>query len=193
VTTLDTASGAAPADAAPVAAPGGGLELEAEGARFLHHEAELLDARRFEAWLDLFEPGGRLWVPSRSPAAGTGEPDPMRDVSIIYEEVNRLRLRVARLLSGKELAQDPPSATIRQITNIVVEDGGAAGGARERELVTVRSVCVLHERWASRPLLVLPARARHRLRWTEAGPRIVEKRLDLLEPDRHFENLAFLL
>ena len=59
--------------------------------------------------------------------------------------------------------------------------------------MTVRSVCVLHERWGTRPLLVLPARARHRLRWTEAGPRIVEKRLDLLEPDRYFENLAFLL
>ena len=188
MTTLEGASGAA-----PVAAPGGGPALEAEVARFLHHEAELLDTRRFEAWLDLFDPRGRLWVPSRSPTAGTGEADPMRDVSITYEEVNRLRLRVARLLSGKELAQDPPSATIRQITNIVVEDRGAAGGTSDHDLVTVRSVCVLHERWGSRPLLVLPARARHRLRWTGAGPRIVEKRLDLLEPDRHFENLAFLL
>jgi len=59
--------------------------------------------------------------------------------------------------------------------------------------VAVRSVCVLHERWGARHLLVLPARARHLLRWTGAGPRIVEKRLDLLEPDRYFENLSFLL
>ena len=171
--------------------------LEAEVARFLHHEAELLDARRLEEWLELFVPDGRLWVPSRSPTAGGGEPDPARDVSIIYEQVPRLRLRVARLLSGKEYAQDPPSATIRQVTNVVVEapepSTAEASPEPDPETVVARSVCVLHERWGSRPLLVLPARARHRLAVGDDGFRIVEKRLDLLEPDRYFENLAFLL
>jgi 3-phenylpropionate/cinnamic acid dioxygenase small subunit len=187
VTTLDPM----PATSAASAARPGPAALEAEVARFLHHEAELLDARRLHEWLELFESGGRLWVPSRSPTAGSGEPDPTRDVSIIYEDVNHLRLRVARLLSGRELAQDPPSATVRQVTNVLVDAPGEDGIAADE--VAVRSVCVLHERWGTRPLLVLPARARHRLRWTGGGPRIVEKRLDLLEPDRYFENLAFLL
>jgi hypothetical protein len=79
---------------------------------------------------------------------------------------------------------------VRQVGNVTVDpphhdvpDGEAV----------VRSVCVIHERWGTRPLLVLPTRACHRLIPTDDGFRIREKRLDLLEPDRFFENLSFLL
>lgn len=154
---------------------------------FVHHEAALLDARRLEEWLALFASDGLLWVPGR-----TGEVDPSCHVSIIYDHLPQLRARVTRLLSGKETAQDPPSRTVRAVTNLRTVDDPDAGGE-----VTVESVQVLYEtRGVGAPLLVLPARVTHRLRpTTEPGPgwAIVSKRIDLLEVERHFDNLAFLL
>ncbi|MEZ5408683.1 MAG: aromatic-ring-hydroxylating dioxygenase subunit beta [Acidimicrobiales bacterium] len=155
----------------------------------VHHEAALLDARRLEEWLGLFAPDGLLWVPGRS-----GEADPACHVSIIYDHLPQLRARVTRLLSGKETAQDPPSRTLRAVTNLgLVEEPDGDG-----ELL-VESVQVLHEtRGVGAPLLVLPARVTYRLRPVgEAGApfdwAIVCKRIDLLEVERHFDNLAFLL
>ena len=160
----------------------------ADIAEFIHHEAALLDDRRLEEWLDLFAADGVLWVPGRSGAA-----DPSRHVSIIYDEFSQLRARVTRLLSGKESSQDPPSRTIRSVTNLrwsVGDDG----------LIAADVAMVIYEtRALDAPLLILPSRVRYLLRSTEvetanhSGFRIVEKRLDLLEVHRHFNNLAFLL
>jgi 3-phenylpropionate/cinnamic acid dioxygenase small subunit len=165
-------------------------------AAFLHLEAELLDDRRLEEWVELFAPDGHLWVPGRA-----GQADATTQVSIIYDDLPRLRARVARLLSGKEFAQDPPSATVRQVTNVRL----STPGPPDDGLVAVSAVVVVHEtRGRGAPLLTLPGRARYRLRPAEvdgagAGPpedadfRIVEKRFDLLEVGRHFETLSFLL
>lgn len=159
-------------------------------ADFVHREAALLDERRLEEWLALFANDGLLWVPGRA-----GDADPGRHVSIIYDHLPQLRARVTRLLSGKETAQDPPSRTVRAVTNIsaVPLDG---------DLVAVDSVQVIYEtRGLDTPLLVLPSRVRYRLcptadptgRHNAAAFAISEKRIELLEVHRHFDNLAFLL
>lgn len=154
---------------------------------FVHHEAALLDQRRLEDWLALFAPDGLLWVPGR-----VGDVDPACHVSIIYDHLPQLRARVTRLLSGKETAQDPPSRTLRAVTNLRLAAERDPGGE-----VTVESVQVLYEtRGVGAPLLVLPCRVTHRLRPVVAGPldwAVVSKRIDLLEVERHFDNLAFLL
>ena len=173
-------------------------------ADFVHREASLLDQRRLEEWLTLFAPDGLLWVPSR-----TGDVDPARHVSIIYDHRPQLRARVTRLLSGKESAQDPPSRTLRAVTNlrIVADDGIDGVGIDGVGVVDVESVQVIYEtRSIGDPLLILPARVTYRLRPTAAASgaddcgaaespdwAIVSKRIDLLEVGRYFENLAFLL
>lgn len=158
---------------------------------FVHFEAALLDARELEQWLGLFAADGKLWVPGRH---DDGDLDPACQVSIIHDDVRRLRARVTRLLSGKESAQDPPSRTIRAVTNLRVhpESDADSGGSG---LVRVASVQVIHEtRGLAQAMLILPCRVRYLLRATD-GPawEIVEKRIDLLEVHRHFESLSFLL
>jgi hypothetical protein len=64
--------------------------------------------------------------------------------------------------------------------------------------VTVETVQVIYEtRAVGAPLLVLPCRVTYRLRPAafEDAPSfaIVCKRIELLEVERHFDNLAFLL
>lgn len=159
--------------------------LAGASADFVHAEASLLDHRRLEEWVELFAPDGLLWVPGRA-----GEADPTRQVSIIYDHLPQLRARVTRLLSGKETAQDPPSRTLRAVTNLRLVGHDPDGVA------TVETVQVLYEtRGIGGTLLVLPARVTYRLRPRddEPGFAIVCKRIDLLEIERHFDNLAFLL
>lgn len=171
-------------------------------ADFVHHEAALLDERRLEEWLELFADDGRLWVPGRH---DDGDLDPSRQVSIIYDDVRRLRARVTRLLSGKETAQDPPSRTLRAVTNLrLVGDRGEDRG--HDGLVRVDSVQVIYEtRGLNRTMLILPCKVHYTLRITDArhadesvpsragGFEIVEKRINLLEVHRHFDSLSFLL
>ena len=155
---------------------------------FVHHEAALLDDRRLEDWLSLFAADGVLWVPGRS-----GDSDPTRHVSIIYDRLPQLRARVTRLLSGKETSQDPPSRTIRAVTNIRCSAGA------DGHLLADAVMTIFETRGLNTDLLVLPTRVRYVLRPNDGdatdttGFRIVEKRLDLLEVHRHFHNLAFLL
>jgi len=93
-------------------------------ADFLYHEAALLDERRFEEWLELFTDDAVYWVPQGD------EPDPLRQVSLVYDDRRRLHERVLRLTGGFAFSQDPPSRTCHIVGN--VRAGG--NGGEELEL-----------------------------------------------------------
>lgn len=148
---------------------------------FVYHEAALLDAGALEDWLELFAEDCLYWIPSRAAA-----PDPARHVSIVYDDKPRLSARVARLLSGKEYAQEPPSVTCRQVTNVVTRPG--ADGEIE-----VNAVLVVYETRPNTAMQAVPAHARWRLTVEDGSLRIREKRVVLTDLDRYYENLTFLL
>ncbi len=148
---------------------------------FLYDEAALLDAGDLAAWMALFADDGLYWIPSRH-----GRADPHRHVSIVFDDKGRLVSRVQRLLSGKEYAQDPPSVTCRQLSNLVA---GAAGDGE----VHVTGVMVVYEKRPTTTMQVLPAQALWRLRADGDSYRIVEKRVTLVDLDRYYENLTFIL
>ena len=93
-----------------------------EAEDFLYHEADLLDDRRLDAWLDLFTGDAVYWVPARP-----GPADPDRHVSLLYDDRGRMEERVWRLSVGPAHAQIPPSATRRLITNVRVADAERGG------------------------------------------------------------------
>lgn len=158
----------------------------ADVAAFLYHEAHLLDRGDLAAWLELFTDDGVYWLPARR-----GAVDAARHVNIVYDDKARLSARVARLLSGKEYAQEPPSVTCRQLTNLVVVE--AEGHGADGDEVEVDGVQVTHETRPNTAAQVLPAHVTWRLRLVRGGLRIACKRLTLLELDRHYENLTFIL
>src|SRR5512147_3168555 len=89
--------------------------------RFLYREARLMDEHRYEEWLGLWADDARYWVPCNE-----DDIDPTRQVSIIYDDRERLQQRVERLMSGSVLAQDPKPRMRRLVSNIEVE--AAIGG-----------------------------------------------------------------
>src|SRR5919202_1912186 len=100
----------------------------AEGLReaiedFLYHEADLLDERRFEEWLDLFADDARYWMPVRENRL-SGPDDPARELeeqggNYYFDDTKEtLRIRVERLYTGAAWAETPPSRTRHLISNV---------------------------------------------------------------------------
>jgi len=147
----------------------------------LYREARLLDENRLEEWLALFTDDAVYWVP-----AGGDAPDPTRQVSLIYDDRQRLGLRVDRLQGSHAYAQDPPSRICRVVTNVEVDEAASAEGE-----VDVQSVLTIVEVRAGKQRLYA-ARCHHRLR-DGAGLRIARKEVRLVNRDDVFDNLTLLL
>jgi len=148
--------------------------------RFLYREARLMDEHRYAEWLELWADDGRYWVPCND-----DDIDPTRQVSIIYDDRERLQQRVERLLSGSVLAQDPKPRMRRLVSNI--EIGAAAGGD-----LSVESNFILgfargdtQQVWAGRSI--------HRLRRDGQGFKIAHKKVMLINADQEMPLLQFLI
>lgn len=88
---------------------------------FLIAEARLLDERRFDEWEALFADDATYWVPIHTDAAIPGA------ISIIHDDRARLHERVYRLTKTPVLDQNPPSRTVRFVSNVEVNRSGANG------------------------------------------------------------------
>ncbi len=94
-------------------------------ARFVQHEAFLLDERRWEDWLDLYEPQAEYWVPMWDDD-GELTRDPQTELSLMYyARRNGLEDRVFRIKTGKSAATMPLARTCHIRTQPLVsrEDG----------------------------------------------------------------------
>lgn len=91
---------------------------------FLYHEAELLDERRYEAWLDLFTEDAHYFMPMRRNVPHD-EPDREftragADVNWFDEGKDTLTRRVKQILTGIHWAEEPPSRICHMISNVQV-------------------------------------------------------------------------
>lgn len=90
--------------------------------QFLVNEAYLLDAQRYEDWLDLLTDDVRYLMPVRvTTARGAGfdsTPDRGPGMAHFDEDKYSLRQRVARIGTEHAWAEDPPSRLRHFITNV---------------------------------------------------------------------------
>jgi len=93
---------------------------DADLARFVRHEARLIDERRFEEWYDLFTEDAHYWVP-----AVHGQKSPLTENSLAYEDKLLLRLRLERMKSPLAYSQKPASRSLHvmQETDVEKRDG----------------------------------------------------------------------
>jgi len=83
---------------------------------FLYEEAALLDEWRLDEWLELLTEDATYEVPSTD----TPDGDPRTTLSLIADDITRIRSRVAQLLGKSAWAENPPSRTRRMISNVRV-------------------------------------------------------------------------
>ena len=144
--------------------------------QFLFHEARLLDERRFDEWLALYAPDAEYWVPY-----AWQQDNPKDHVSLFYETVSLLRMRVDRLERGLSPLDSPPARVNHFLSNITVEPD-----------FTARAYLLFCEhrrddqRWFA-------GRSTWRLRPDGESFLIAAKRVDLLNADQDSGHLRFAI
>jgi 3-phenylpropionate/cinnamic acid dioxygenase small subunit len=150
-------------------------------AAFLFDEAELLDERRWDAWLALFAEDGAYWVPLTQ-----DQPDPVNHVSLFYEDALMREVRARRLEEKRAWSQQPMARASRLVGNLRLLEPPAGTD------IMVRSTFHLVE-WRAPRQRVLAGRYTHRLRRHGMAYRILEKRVDLVDSDGVHETLEMFL
>lgn len=124
--TADGASPASPGSAVPAADRAGKglayLLLAQEVHEFLCAEADLLDERRYEEWLDLLTDDVSYWAPMRRNVQfghwDTENTRQGRDMNWFDEGKSTLRLRIKQITSGVHWVEEPAPRVSRLITNV---------------------------------------------------------------------------
>lgn len=156
------------------------LHLRLLVADFLHHEARLLDERRYAEWEQLWADDGVYWVP-----VGRADYDPTQRVSLVYDERPALSRRIMRLCGDSAYAQIPPSTMVRVVSNIEIDEAGD-------EVVRVYSNFVLH--CARRTIHdTFAGRVHHVLTSSGGTWRISRRTVELVGSTDPVPNLAFIV
>jgi 3-phenylpropionate/cinnamic acid dioxygenase small subunit len=155
-------------------------DLVREVEHFLFREARLADEHEYDAWEALWTDDAVYWVPF-----GSDDADPERQMSIIYDNRNRISTRIKQLKSGKRHAQTPVSRLRRLVTNVEVLDVG------DDEIRVGANFVVYESR--DRGVTIWAGRYEYRLRRTDNGLRMAAKTALLVDNDRPLSTLAFLI
>jgi benzoate/toluate 1,2-dioxygenase subunit beta len=152
-----------------------------EAEEFLFLEARLADESDYDGWEALWTDDAIYWVP-----AGTADADPQTQVSVIFDNRNRIATRLNQLRTGKRYAQSPASNLRRLISNVEIL------GRDDRGDTEVGANFLLLE---SRPrgLQLWGGRTTYRLRRTADGLRLSYKKVVLVNLDEPLPTLGFLI
>jgi 3-phenylpropionate/cinnamic acid dioxygenase small subunit len=101
------------------------LLLKDEIENFLCSEAELLDERQFEQWLDLFAEDVHYFMPLRRNVAfgehrGSEDTRPNQDICWFDDDKQTLVKRVTQILTGKHWAEEPLSRVCHIVSNVQI-------------------------------------------------------------------------
>lgn len=122
-------------------------QLWFEVQEFLHREADLLDARQFDAWLGVLDDDVRYRVPLARNVrhdAREREYSAPGEIAWFDEGLDTLRQRVAQLNSGAHWIEEPASRVSHLVTNIRVLDAGPDPARCERVVVRCRFLVYLN-------------------------------------------------
>jgi 3-phenylpropionate/cinnamic acid dioxygenase small subunit len=101
--------------------PGFDPALQHEVEQFLYLQAEFLDAKRWQDWVDLFADDGLYWMPpDASYKTWDGQP------AIFAEDKNLMSVRMGRVLHPDAWSQRPLWATNHVVSNVVVRKASAS-------------------------------------------------------------------
>jgi 3-phenylpropionate/cinnamic acid dioxygenase small subunit len=95
-------------------------ELQREVEQLLYYQAELLDGKHWQAWMDLFDEQGVYWMPV-TPEQTEWEGSP----SIFAEDKLMMEIRKGRVSHPNAWSQVPMWETNHIVSHVVIESAGA--------------------------------------------------------------------
>ncbi len=150
-------------------------------------ESQLLDEGKLDDWLTLWADDATYWVPIDEGA------NPMMESSVIFDNRERLAMRVEQLMREDRVAQSPPSHTLRMISNFLVRN-------RDEASATVSYALMLTEMragdWRQRGLgdvRLFPAHCSADFRKVGSAWKFHQKKIVLLNRHRPLDGLSFII
>ncbi len=95
--------------------------------QFLYRQAELLDAKRWQDWIDLFAKDGVYWMPP-DPSYKTWDGTP----AIFAEDKNLMNVRMKRVLHPDAWSQRPQWGTNHIVSNVSIRKSRKNGDLEVR-------------------------------------------------------------
>lgn len=166
---------AAPVVAAKALRPNG-ADLQREVEQFLYAQAEALDRKQWQAFIDLFADDGVYWAPT-DPEHTHWDGMP----SIFTEDRDLMTVRMKRILHPNAWSQQAEWATNHVVGNVVIESSDAKGNVHVRSrfhLLELRRDDVRHFAGSYR---------HHLVRGKDGKLRIKLQRADLVNAQAPFE------
>jgi p-cumate 2,3-dioxygenase beta subunit len=165
---------------APVA-PGAVTRAEVED--LFYHEADLLDRWKLDDWLKLLTDDSSYYVPPND------KPDADHRFTLftVADDIVRLRERIIRLKDPNCHAEFPPSRTRRMISNVRID-------GMDGELIVVSANFAIFRHRRNEPVRQFIGRYRYKLKQTDEGLKIAERRAVLdAEELGQMGSVSFLL
>ena len=135
--------------------------------QFLYKQAELLDTRQWQPWIDLFTDDGIYWMPpDASYKTWDGQP------AIFAEDKNLMQVRMGRVLHPDAWSQRPLWGTNHVVSNVVIRKASAKGDVEVTSrfhMMELRRDDVRH----------FAGSYFHKLKKTKSGYRIQLQRVDM--------------
>lgn len=171
-----------PNELEPVPVPDGFEYREVE--QFLYREARYADELDYDAWEALWTDDALYWVPVATTQ------DPLRQMSVIYDNRSRIATRLKQVRTGKRHAQAPPS-NLRHLLSNVELLGGRTNPAGGVDLEVGANFLVFESR--ARDNRLWGGRTTYRIRRVDEDLRLVYKKVVLADNDKPLSNLSFLI
>ncbi|MFC0267215.1 aromatic-ring-hydroxylating dioxygenase subunit beta [Kushneria aurantia] len=153
-------------------------ELLSRVTRFIWGEAALLDAREYDAWLDLWQTEGMYIIPIE-------EAENYAEVlNLCYDNDKMRRDRIKRFQEGFSISSAPPAITVRTVSRFKID-------ALEGDTVVVSCAQHLVEDKFGRQRL-WAANLRYTLTATDASFTLKEKVVRLLNSDGVLNSFSYL-
>ncbi len=154
----------------------GSLETQRAVEHFLSRQAEILDNRDWEAWLNLFTEDGVYWMP-----AYENQEEAEGQANIFYEDLDLMTVRSKRITNPRAWSQNPPNRTAHVVSNAIIESEDAASGD-----VVVRSKFYVAE-YRMDEMRYFAGTYRHDLAKTDDGYRIRQQRVEIVNREGPFD------
>ena len=172
------------------------LLLKEEVEDLLYREAELLDERRYEEWLDLFTDDVHYWMPMRrNVPADESRHEFTRDgldVNWFDEGKDTLTRRVKQILTGIHWAEQPPSRICHMVSNVQIVRATPNGSAMPSE-VEVRSRFLVYRNRVETETDILVGKREDVLRRVNGAWRIARRMVVLDQSVLLAKNLTFFI
>jgi len=151
------------------------VETQLSVERLLHQQAEFLDEKKWDRWLDLFAADGHYWMPAEeSQKIGEGVSN------IFWENLDMMKMRIRRNEHPQAHSQAPHNRLCHVVSNVIIENEDSNGDI----IVRSRFHCAEYLRYEVRNFT---GKYRHFLKKEDGGYLIALQRADLVNREGPYD------